>query len=381
MKSLPKSLQAKIATRKAKNAFRELSLEESNIDFSSNDYLGFAQHPEFEKYINPFLDGIIKNGATGSRLLSGNSKLYDLAEGKIADFHGQEAALVFNSGYNANIGFFSCVPQRGDIVFYDELIHASIRDGLRMGLAQNLNFKHNNFIDLEAKVTRWKAQNTGAVYVVTESVFSMDGDSPNLVVLVDYCVRNNLYLILDEAHALGVFGEQGGGLVQQLNIQDRVFAQIVTFGKGLGSHGAAILGSLALREYLINFSRSFIYTTALPAHAIASILGGYQMLSTEKEAILRLQKNIAFFNLKIKEFNLIHYFIPSNSAIHCCVISGVDRVKKTALLIQDKGFSIKPILSPTVPIGKERLRFCLHTYNTFLEIESVLKLVSKSLMV
>jgi len=312
-------------------------------------------------------------------LLSGNYKLYEATEQLVANFHTQETALIFNSGYSANIGFFSTVPQRGDVVFYDELIHASIRDGLAMGLAKKFNFKHNNFKDLSVKVERWKGNNQGTVYVVTESVFSMDGDSPNLVALADFCTKNEIYLIVDEAHALGVFGKKGCGLVQSLGIQHQVFAQIITYGKGLGCHGAAILGSADLKNYLVNFSRSLIYTTALPPHAIASIQAGYRLLSKEVNAIETLRENIAYFNQKILEFNLTPFFIESNSAIHCCIVSGVSTVKKIASEIQQQGFDVKPILSPTVSVGKERLRICLHNYNTFKEIETILKLVSQFL--
>ncbi len=377
MNSLPQSLQKKIKQRKYANTFRQLSTKALGIDFSSNDYLGFSQHTLLQENANTYISKSIKNGATGSRLLSGNYALYELVEKRIANFHAQESALIFNSGYTANIGFFSCIPQRGDIVFYDELIHASIRDGMRMSLAKNNNFKHNNFLDLDDKVQRWKAQNKGTIYVVTESVFSMDGDSPDLTTLANYCLDNNLYLIVDEAHAIGVFGTEGRGLVNELNLQHLVFAQIVTYGKGLGSHGAAILGSDDLRDYLINFSRSFIYTTALPPHTLATILGGYDMLISEINLQKKLRENITFFNSKISEFNLENYFIPSQSAIHCCIISGVEHVKKVAILLQNKGYNIKPILSPTVKASKERLRFCLHSYNSFKEIESALKLVSE----
>lgn len=377
--ALPKTLQEKLKQREVSNSLRKLPSDKNLIDFSSNDYIGFAKNPKLSNFASTLIKDNILNGSTGSRLLSGNHNLYSTTEQLIADFHQQESALIFNSGYNANIGFFSAVPQRGDVVFYDELIHASIRDGLAMGVANNFNFKHNNFEDLSQKVKRWKNNKKGTIYVVTESVFSMDGDSPDLVSLANFCETNNLYLVVDEAHALGIFGENGAGLVQDLKLTDKIFAQIITFGKGLGGHGAAILGSHQLKNYLVNFARSLIYTTALPPHAIASIQAGYMLLNQDSDAINTLRKNISYFDQKVVEFNLEAFFINSNSAIHCCIISGIYKVKEIASQIQLKGFDIKPILSPTVPKGKERLRICLHSYNTFSEIETILKLVSKFL--
>ncbi len=376
MKELPQNLLKKLQDREANDSLRRLLQQSNLIDFSSNDYLGFARQNKLQDIADSLVSHNNLNGATGSRLLSGNHNLYATAESTIAQFHNQESALIFNSGYNANIGFFSSVPQRGDVVFYDELIHASIRDGLAMGLAKKFNFKHNNFLDLETKVNRWKTTNTGAVFVVTESVFSMDGDSPDLVALASFCDSNNTYLIVDEAHALGVLGG-AGGLVQALEIQNSVFAQIITFGKALGCHGAAVLGSEALKNYLVNFARSLIYTTALPPHTVALIQAGYTLLTEETEHLTKLQNNISYFKSNLINLGLNSIFIPSNSAIHCCIVEGVSKVKKMASQLQQQGFDVKPILSPTVPLGKERLRFCLHSYNTASEIETVLKLVSE----
>lgn len=377
MASLPLSLKKKLEQRKAANALRVLPNSNNLIDFSSNDYLGFARSPLLANSAKALATTKKNNGATGSRLLSGNHNLYATAEAKIAKLHQQESALIFNSGYNANVGFFSAVPQRGDVVFYDELIHASIRDGLAMGLAKSFNFKHNNFADLELKVNRWKSKNTGVLYVVTESVFSMDGDSPDLKSLATFCEQNDIYLVVDEAHALGVIGKNGQGMVQSLQLTDKVFAQIITFGKAMGCHGAAILGRQDLKSYLVNFARSLIYTTALPPHAVATIQSSYTLLTQQNEAVTALQNNISYFNQKLVDLGLASLFIPSYSAIHCCIIAGNAKAKDLADNIQQQGFDVKAILSPTVPLGSERLRICLHSYNTTSEIESLLNLVSK----
>ncbi|KZS39835.1 8-amino-7-oxononanoate synthase [Aquimarina aggregata] len=379
MEGLPKKLQKKLFDRAQNNALRTLPGSKGWVDFSSNDYLGFASSKDIFNETHKLLEEkkTFRNGATGSRLLSGNHNFYIETEQMLAKFHYADAALIFNSGYDANIGFFSSVPQRGDIIFYDELIHASIRDGLQMGIAKSYKFKHNDIDDLQEKITTLSAklENDNEVYVVTESVFSMDGDSPDLKKLVSFCKNKNYQLVVDEAHALGVFGKNGIGLVQELGLEHQVFARINTFGKAMGCHGAVILGSKDLKSYLINFSRSFIYTTGLPPHSLATIQTAYKELQDSVEA-QKLVENISFFNKKIKETELDSIFIKSNSAIHCCIISGNENVEKVARQIQEKGFDVKPIKSPTVAKGKERLRFCLHSFNSKKEITKVIELLA-----
>ncbi len=375
---LPKKLQQKLDERKANNAFRKLQVKSTVIDFSSNDYLGFSKSELLFRKAHDYLiaEGVKVNGATGSRLISGNSLLYNGLEAKIRELHNTEAALIFNSGYDANVGFFEAVPQRGDIILYDEYIHASIRDGIRLSNAKSYRFKHNNLEDLETLMLRHsKGVLDYNIYVVTESVFSMDGDSPDLKKMGSLCAKNNAFLVVDEAHAIGVFGENGVGLVQELKLEQAIFARIVTYGKGMGCHGSAILGSISLKEYLVNFARSFIYTTGLPPHSLATIGSAYDLLFNieGKESRKQLMQNIQFFNKQLVVLGLEDKFIESNSAIHCCVISGNDKVKRIANKLQEKGFDVKPILSPTVPKKEERLRICLHSYNTQEEMASLLK--------
>ncbi|RKS01282.1 8-amino-7-oxononanoate synthase [Flavobacterium sp. 102] len=374
---LPKSLQTKLEQRQANNALRQLPAAKNLVDFASNDYIGFA-HSEtiFHQTHQYLLDQNIKtNGATGSRLISGNHNLYEIAESFIANFHQSETALIFNSGYDANVGFFSAVPQRNDVILYDELCHASIRDGIQMSHAKAYKFQHNDLEDLQQKLITYNSKLI-TLYIVTESVFSMDGDCPNIEQLVALTEKHNAYLVIDEAHALGVFGEQGEGLIQSVGLQDKVFARIMTFGKGLGCHGAAILGSAELKSYLVNFARSFIYTTGLSPHSVATILVAYQHLAQEKETLKALRSNILFFNQEKLRLGLKPMFVYSKSAIQCAIIPGNSTVKKIATQLQQKGFDVKPILSPTVPEGQERLRFCLHSYNSEAEISNVLELLS-----
>jgi len=380
MKSLPKSLSDKLAERTNANALRQLGSDNGMVDFSSNDYLGLSASKEIFDEAHDYLirNNIISNGSTGSRLISGNHSLYEITERAIADFHYAESALIFNSGYDANVGFFSSVPQKGDVVLYDEYIHASIRDGIRLSNAAAYKFAHNDIEALKSLVLRYRDR-VNEVYVVTESVFSMDGDSPDLDTIADICADNNCRLVVDEAHALGVFGGKGEGLIASMWIQDKVFARIVTFGKALGCHGAAVLCPPKLRSYLINFARSFIYTTALPPHSLATILAAYNFLDTawgDRRPSLRITR---FFLEEVKRLGLTN-FIESCSAIHCAVIPGNEKVKQIAAALQQQGFSVKAILSPTVPIGQERLRFCLHAYNTKEQVTQVLELLVNSLL-
>ncbi len=424
MPKIPKKLQQKIDARKADNAFRSLPNSIDLVDFSSNDYLGFSKNGIIFKKATEILvqQEIIQNGATGSRLLSGNHRLYLELEEKLAVYHGSsEAALVFNSGYDANIGFFSSVPQRGDVVFYDELIHASIRDGIKLGNANSYKFGHNDLKDLRARIDRVCKKRSkvddehgrnevdersrievdehgrnevtehsrseviehgrSEIYIVTESVFSMDGDSPDLKALTAFCSDEGYRLIIDEAHALGVFGKNGSGLVQELGLQQKVFARIFTFGKAMGCHGAAILGATDLKNYLVNFARSFIYTTGLPPHSIATVLSAYEFLNSSlgREARQKLKKNIDYFKVECETLNLKPFFILSDSAVHCCIIEGNSKAISIAKKIRKTGFDCRPILSPTVEKGKERLRFCLHSYNTKEEISGILRTVKENI--
>ncbi|WP_031427018.1 aminotransferase class I/II-fold pyridoxal phosphate-dependent enzyme [Flavimarina sp. Hel_I_48] len=381
---LPKKLQNKLNTRKGERTLRTLPSSvksEVLVDFSSNDYLGFSKNKAIFSRASEILKeyDLQHNGATGSRLLSGNHKIYQIAENFIAQTHKVEAALIFNSGYDANVGFFSSVPQRGDIILYDELIHASIRDGMQMSLAKTYKFKHNDLEDLEKKLITWskKLDKDGVIYVVTESVFSMDGDTPQLQKMAEICSANSAKLVIDEAHALGVFGT---GLIDKLALGHRVFARLVTYGKAMGCHGSAVLGDTDLKSYLVNFARSFIYTTGLPPHGVATIIAAYEeLVNTENKAAHQLAENIRFFDEKIADLDLKSVFIPGKSAIKSVLIPGNKQVKSVENTLKLAGFEVKSILSPTVPEGKERLRFCLHSYNSQAEIVEVLQLLEKSL--
>jgi 8-amino-7-oxononanoate synthase len=374
----PKSLVSKLKLREQTNSLRRLPLSNNWVDFSSNDYLGFAKNETIFNQAHQYLiDTNLKvNGASGSRLLTGNHAIYQETETLIAQFHQAESALIFNSGYDANVGFFSAVPQRNDVILFDEYVHASIRDGIKMSFAKSYKFEHNDLNDLEILIQKNKSTEN-EIYIVTESVFSMDGDSPDIEKLVAISQKNNCLLIIDEAHALGVFGKNGCGLIQESGFQNEIFARIMTFGKGLGCHGAAVLGSKELNNYLVNFAKSFIYTTGLSPHSVATILVAYQQLEKEAETIQKLRKNILFFNQQKTLLNLKPLFVRNKSSIQSAIIPGNEKVKTIATYLQKKGFDAKAILSPTVPEGQERLRFCIHSYNTEQEIQRVLELLSE----
>ena len=400
MKSFPKSLSDKLLQREQNASLRKLSTPANLIDFSSNDYLGFAKSEAIFQQTHDLLfsRNIKANGATGSRLLSGNHSLYIETEAFLANFHQTEAALIFNSGYDANIGFFNAVPQRNDIILYDEFCHASIRDGIQMGNAKAYKFKHNDLTDLENLLKKFNPPTPNpqpptynlkpttsnlqpptsnlqptTLYVVTESIFSMDGDSPDLVKLAALTNQYQVYLVIDEAHAVGVYGENGEGLIQALQLEEAVFARIVTFGKAIGCHGAAILGSAELKSYLVNFARSFIYSTALSPHSVACILLAYQQLPHANQERSALKQNAIQFQ-QGNQTTTFYGFSPIQSIL----IPGNENVKRAATFLQQNGFDLKPIVSPTVPEGQERLRFCLHSYNSEEEIENLL-IVLKSM--
>ncbi len=229
-------LAKKLAARKTQNAYRELQLPSGLIDFCSNDYLGLARQE-----LKPSATSLSPTswGATGSRLISGHSLLAEQLELFLAQFHQTEAALLFNSGYQANLGLLSCLSTRHDTIVYDQLIHASLRDGIQLSPAKAFNFAHNDIEDLTRKLQRAKGQKI----VVIESIYSMDGDEAPIADILSVCEQYDAQLIVDEAHATGVFGPAGEGVVVARGLQDKVWVRIHTFGKAVGAHGAVVVGS------------------------------------------------------------------------------------------------------------------------------------------
>jgi 8-amino-7-oxononanoate synthase len=356
-------LTRKLQDRANSKALRTLTHTGTLSDFCSNDYLGTVKNGLIEHAISGMN---YSHGSTGSRLLTGNYSLIEETEDQIARFHDASSALIFNSGYDANFGLLSCVAQKGDLIIYDKLSHASIRDGIRQSFADSLSFSHNDLNSLDEKLKKRK----GNCFVVTESVFSMDGDRAPLSEIVELCERYGAHLIVDEAHATGVIGESGEGAVQLESLQKRCFARIHTFGKAVGCHGAAVLGSFTLRNYLINFCRPFIYSTSPPPALIAAIQAAYLIFPELKKERDNLAQMIKCFNQP--------GFNKSETPIQCFILPGNERVRVLAKKLMEHQLDARPIMYPTVPLGEERLRITLHSFNSLEEIKKLINVIAEN---
>lgn len=361
-------LAEKLHEREKSNSLRQLKhFSAQAADFSSNDYLGIARNPIFkEKLVEKLQSYPFPLGATGSRLLTGNSAAAERLEHELATFHLAEAALLFQSGYAANVGIFASIPQQGDTILYDQLVHASIRDGIRLSKATSFAFQHNDLNDLRQKLTQAK----GNVFIAVESVYSMDGD---LCPLTDLCLlaeAHGAHIILDEAHSTGIFGDRGEGFAVSLGLHTRIFARLHTFGKAVGYHGAAVLGSCVLRDYLVNFARPFVYSTSLPATDILGIEVAYELLYNAQLQRDQLWENIRFFEHLAKQQSTSAWR-TNPSPVQTLMISGNEAVVAVAKQFADLNICALPIRYPSVPKGAERIRFCLHNYNSIEEIQQI----------
>lgn len=371
MFELNKFFQKKLNKRYEEHTFRKL-VNQSGVDFTSNDYLGLARSEYLFQLIQKKNHDLPHfNGATGSRLLSGNNPYIEEVEKKLANIFNAEAALLFNSGYAANQAILSSIPQKGDTILYDEFSHACIRDGARLSFAKRFPFLHNNVADLEEKLKR--AQ--GNIFIAVESIYSMDGDYCPLLEVTQLAEKHNATIILDEAHSTGTLGKNGSGYATSLGLENRIPIRIYTFGKAMGVHGACVVGSKDLINYLINFARTFIFTTAMTPHCVASIDCAFSHLSDHMDLQKTLRDKIDFFLQESETLNL--YKTISKTQIQGIIIPGNDTIKKIATGLQSKGFDVRPILYPTVPKGSERLRICLHTFNTNQEIKSLIDHLSQ----
>ena len=353
-------LLQRIQEREDQHALRQLVSGYRGIDFCSNDYLGIAT-----SNLLAGGDDRYKSGSTGSRLLTGNNHFTEETEIRVADFHQSPAALFFNSGYDANTGLLSCVPQRGDTILYDALSHASIRDGLRLSLAASHAFQHNDTADLEKKMEGCP----GRIFVVTESLFSMDGDLAPLVEIAGMCSQRGALLVVDEAHATGVIGSRGEGLVQSLGLEQHCFARMHTFGKALGCHGAVVLGSRLLRDYLVNFCRQFMYTTALPPVAIAAIGQSYSLFP----GMTAERKQLGLLTSLFQSADLQLTRLKSDTPVQSVIIPGNRAARELASACVAGGCDVRAILYPTVPRGAERVRITLHAFNTAAQLHQLVR--------
>ncbi|MFK8037594.1 MAG: aminotransferase class I/II-fold pyridoxal phosphate-dependent enzyme [Crocinitomicaceae bacterium] len=354
----PAKLKKKVDRRKKNGQLRQLINLDELVDFYSNDYFGVSKLPH--------LPSDLKGGATGSRLISGNYEYLEALEDYFSAFFGYEAGLVFGSGFDANLGIYSSILERGDTILTDSLIHASIKDGIRLSFAKSFSFKHNDLKSLESKLKIA----TGTVYVVVESVYSMDGDISPLAEISALVKRYNAYLIVDEAHSGGVIGHKGKGLTHELSLDKDVFIKLITFGKAYGSSGAVVLCSTELREYLINFCRSFIYTTAVSEVAADRMRQGFEAVVEMDSERKKVRDNINYFK-KVARTKKIQ-LIESHTGIQCIVIPELPKLIEKVKELVDAGFAVRPIVSPVVPEGFERIRICLHSFNTKEQIDGLL---------
>ncbi|WP_426491559.1 aminotransferase class I/II-fold pyridoxal phosphate-dependent enzyme [Hymenobacter sp. 102] len=362
-------LAAELAKREAAGTRRRLPTPPTAglVDFSSNDYLGLSRHPQVRAAVQEAAQ--LPAGSTGSRLLTGNSAAAEALETTLAQFHGAQAALLFNSGYAANMGFFAAVPKRGDTILYDDASHASVKDGIRGSFATAWSFRHNEVADLRRKLARA----TGSVFVAVEALYSMDGDVAPLPELAALCREQALYLVVDEAHTNGLYGPRGEGLVTELGLEDAVFARILTFGKALGNQGAAVAGPAVLRDYLLSFSRPFIYTTALPPLTVAALTAAYALLPDLGPERARLFALSDYLKARLNAVPGLH--VPAEShVIHPVFFSsnpGPAHVRTVAAAARAAGFDVRAIVSPTVPAGTERLRLIVHSDNSEADIDGL----------
>ena len=362
-------LQHKLDERVQKGNVRSLPKNSNLLDFVSNDYLGLSRNQELANAIHDRCrTEEVPNGGTGSRLLSGNHQWYEEAEELLKQVFQAESILLFNSGYAANQALVSAIADRGDTILYDQLAHVCLKEGAWLSKAETVAFRHNDLNDLESRLTRSK----GRCFVLTETVFSMDGDMAPLVEMVELCEKYEAYLIVDEAHSTGVYGEGGSGLLAQMGLEDRVFARVYTFGKGMGVHGACVAGLQTLKNYLVNFGRPFIYTTSLPPHSVIAITESFKYLNEN----LVLQNQLKD---KIIAFRSLWEDSLSQTSIQPIMIGDNEKARQVSLELQKSGFDVRPILSPTVKSGTERLRISLHVHNSDEEIEKLVSVLTSQI--
>ena len=347
-------LEAELEQQRKANRFRELNVSEAH-DFGSNDYLGFATHPELERLAKEQMASLPLS-ASSSRLLPGNHSLHLEAEQYFARFIGAPSALLFNSGYDANVSLLSTLPTRHDVILFDDRAHASVYDGARHSLARSYKFAHNSVGDLKNRIERVKRDLTGQIYIVVESVYSMDGDICPLAEIMEIATANHAILIVDEAHATGVLGERGKGLTSA-HARTPNLITVHTCGKALGAAGAFVAGERAVIDYLINRARAFIYTTALPPIIPAQIINSIRLLEAEGTMLTQRLASASQSLRSALQSRLRKWSVPAGITPIIPVIIGSEiAALEAAQYLLERGFSVPAIRPPTVPNGSSRLR-------------------------
>lgn len=362
---LPNKAQQKLKEREESKTMRTLvTYEDFTIDFASNDYLGLSKLAKDKQLKSE------NYGSGGSRLISGNYKAVTDLEAELAAFYGYESALYFNSGYQANIGLISSVPQESDLILYDELCHASIRDGMRLCFAKRKKFNHQDFHSIKELV---KNEVYEDLYLITEGLFSMDGDQLNFDELAEVAISLDAKLIIDDSHGVGLSKDSELNPMSKHKIHQQLLACMIGFGKGMGAQGGVILGDSDLRNYLINFARSFVYSTA-PGIAQVHLVSHQHNVLDEygDEQREKLQKNILYLRERVKANP--KFSGDENSPIQLYFDTAENLIEKQKKLWVNKIFC-KAILAPTVAKGSERFRINLHSFNTQKEIDTLIEIL------
>jgi len=345
------------------------------LNLSSNDYLGLSSHPDV-------LDAAAgtasrAGGATASRLIVGTDPAYSALEAKLADFQGAEAALVFGSGYLANVGVISCLVGRGDAVFSDSLNHASIIDGCRLSRATIYRYRHGDIDELEAMLQGADRSGVERKLIVTESVFSMNGDVAPLAEIVELKERYGAALLVDEAHADGVFGPHGEGYAHELGVADQVDLHLGTFGKAFGVYGAYVAGRSLWARYLVNASRSFVFTTGLPATVIAAVDAALDVVQAADDLRADLQAKSDRFRAHLTSLGLDT--CGSSTQIVPLVVGESNAAVALSGALEESGVLAVAIRPPTVPPATARLRFSLTILHQEEEIDCALAAIDGAL--
>ncbi|MGH7948485.1 MAG: aminotransferase class I/II-fold pyridoxal phosphate-dependent enzyme [Candidatus Binataceae bacterium] len=327
----------------------------TGIDLSSNDYLGFANHPLLKARM---MDAVEREGcgSTGSRLLRGERESFAAIERRFASFKGSERALYFSSGYLANLAVLATLPEAGDLILSDERNHASLIDGIRLSAAGRVVFPHRDIAAVARLVDEY--QGGGQIFVVTESLFSMDGDYAPLAEYATICRATRAALIVDEAHAVGIFGERGSGLIESSGTDEEVFVSVNTAGKALGVAGAFVAGPGGAIDYLVQHARSFIFSTAPPPSVAAALDASLTLVATEPERRTALMDRARYLRGHLVEAGIP---VPDGSSQIVPVVLGEnDRALSVAGVLQSEGFDVRAIRPPTVAPGTARLRLSVN---------------------
>lgn len=347
---------------------RTLRPHEGRHDFCSNDYLSlnssgelFAIAQRVLERSEPFV------GSTGSRLIRGHYESFERAEAAFASWTGFESALLFNGGYAANLGLFEALVHRNDVVLCDQYAHASLLDGIRLSGAKRISFRHNDLGDLSARLERMSGRK-GRLWVVAETLYSMDGDSPDLPALVEVAERFGALLVLDEAHAVGVLGPHGSGLVAAAGLQSRVAAVIYPCGKGPGLLGAFVCGRAVLRDTLINRARSFVFSTALPPMLAEMLLVVVTAMPTYADRRSQLTRNVARLRAALAKLDLL---AKGDAQIVPVILGGESNALGAAEKCRQASFDVRAIRPPSVPAGSSRLRITVHSDHTDEQLDAL----------